>query len=65
MLFWWETRNATLHVHVNMCVRDGCMCIHTCIAREILEPGQGESFFFKVTEKVGRFIVQPCVLVHT
>lgn len=42
-----------------------CVCAtdaraHTCMASEIVESG-----FVKVTEKVGRFIVQPCVLVHT
>lgn len=62
MLFWWKTRNVTLSTRVNMCVRDGCTCTHMYSKWDIRER-QGRVFF--LTEKVGRFIVQPCVLVHT
>lgn len=57
-LFWWKTRD------VSLCVRAVDARAHRCMASEILNREEGEHFF-KVTEKVGRFIVQPCVLVHT
>lgn len=47
-----------------VCARAVDARAHRCMASEILNREEGEHFF-KVTAKVGRFIVQPCVLVHT
>lgn len=47
-----------------VCARAVDARAHKRMASEILNRGAGEHFF-KVTEKVGRFIVQPCVLGHT
>lgn len=49
---------------MSLCVRAVDARADKCMASEILNREEGEHFF-KITEKVGRFIVQPCVLVHT